>query len=317
LQPKISVIIPTYNRTKKLNTLLSSIVEFSSRIDLEIIIVDDSPKPSLIEPIIKSKLNGKLVFIHNKNRGFISRAKNLGLRKAQGEYIFFVDDDNVLSNQTISELVAKFDEDKRIGALMPIVYYKNKPALVWVYSAPLKPGKWKFDLVGRNNLERSKPSQELIETDALPNASMIRKKILDQIGRLDETLPVNSSCDLCQKIKHAGYGTYALTTAPIYHDVELPDTPGYWAQHASEDSQRRYYEVRDWFDLMARLHKNENLLVLKEFARSMSFFFVVGGGILLLSRRRKQSLLSIYLTMLRGLRDGVMSVNSARNKVDW
>ncbi len=314
---KISVVIPTYNRPEKLNRLLKSLEDFVSSIDYEIVIVDDSPVPTKVDPYLKSASEERLVIIHNRNRGFISKAKNIGWKKAQGEYIFFVDDDNVLSKNTIEKLSSKLDNEPGIGALMPVVYYKNRPQQVWVYSTPFKPGKWKFDLIGRNTIEKRKPTSELLETDALPNASMIRRKILEKVNGLDETLPINSSCDLCQRIKHLGFRTYALTTAEIYHDVNLPDTPGYWAEHAAEDSRRRYFEVRDWFDLMARLHKDENFLVAKEFVRSMSFFIVVSGGVLLLSRQRKQRLPSIFISMFKGLRDGILSVNSERNKVDW
>ena len=149
-------------------------------------------------------------------------------------------------------------------------------------------------------------------TDALPNASMVRKKILEEIGGLDEKLPINSSCDLCQRIKARGYGAYAFTGASIFHDVSLPDIQGYWAEHASEDYVRRYYEVRDWFDLMSRIHRNEELLALKEFIRAFSFLVPVSAGILLHPTRRKQSLRLIYSSMLRGVIDGVKVVSSRR-----
>ncbi len=305
ISPMISIVIPTHNREAKLNALLQSIAECSLQISYEVIVVDDSDKRTKVYPEIRERLGQNLKIINIPNRIFISKAKNIGWRNALAEYIFFVDDDNVLPEGTAETLLKKLGEDTRIGALMPVVYYAQRPEVIWVYAAPFCPGRWKFDLIGRNSVEIKKPAVDLIPTDALPNASMIRRSVLERIGGIDESLPVNSSCDLCQKIKKAGYETFALTTAQVLHQVTPPDTSGYWAEHASEDSQRRYYEVRDWFDLMARLHRDEEFLVLKEFLRSMQFLFAVGLGVLLHPTRRKQSLLSIYYSMIRGLKDGV------------
>ncbi|MHB8566487.1 MAG: glycosyltransferase family 2 protein [Nitrososphaerales archaeon] len=302
-RPKISIVIPTYNREAKLNRLLRSIVDSKIETDYEVIVVDDSDTE--IDSIIYSTLGESFHIIRNPKRRFISTAKNIGWRASRGEYVFFIDDDNILPRNTVDLLSAKLDTDRQIGALMPAVYYERNRDLVWVYSAPFAKGKWNFNLIGRNSIEKEKPKDRLIPTDALPNASMIRKAVLEKIGGLDESLPINSSCDLCQKIKKCGFEAYALTSTSTYHDVSLPSTPGYWAEHASEDYARRYYEVRDWFDLMSRLHAGENLLVLKEFLRSLFFLVPVGAGILVHPTRRKQSLRLIYASMLRGLRDGV------------
>lgn len=302
---KITIVISTFNRREKVNRLLCSIVDSEITSSYEVIVVDDSNVPLRIDPRISKDLGEKLRLVRNPHRKFISAAKNIGWKQSRGEYIFFIDDDNILPTGTADILSSKLDSNKKIGALMPIVYYEKRRNLVWVYATPFADGKWKFNLVGRNMLEKTKPSDEMISTDALPNASMIRKDVLEEVGGFDESLPINSSCDTCQKIKRAGYETYALTSASIYHDVSLPGTPGYWAEHAAEDYSRRYYEVRDWFDLMARLHRGENLLVFKEATRSLSFLIPVSGGILIHPTRRKQSLRLIYGSMLKGLRDGI------------
>jgi GT2 family glycosyltransferase len=311
----VSVVIPTYNRKEKLNRLLRSIGDDSHETEFEVIVVDDSEPESMIDQDVKVALGDKLRIIKNPKRSFISRAKNIGWRQAKGEYVFFVDDDNVLPKSTMERLQLKLDSSPHVGALMPVVYYEKRRDLVWVYAAPFAPGKWKFQLIGRNTVERTKPVQELLPTDALPNASMIRRSILEEVGGLDESLPINSSCDLCQRIKRAGFETSALTAASIYHDVSVPGTMGYWAEHAAEDSARRYYEVLDWFNLMSRLHREDQLLILKQFLRSMQFMLPVAAGILVHPTRKKQSVISIYILMLKGLRDGIRASVSSRRTV--
>jgi GT2 family glycosyltransferase len=311
----VSIVIPTYNRNEKLNRLLRSIVDARRESGFEVIIVDDSERESVIDERAKAALSDKLRIIKNPKRGFISRAKNIGWRQAEGKYIFFIDDDNVLPESTMERLESKLDSTPSLGALMPVVYYEKRRDLVWVYATPFAPGRWKFELIGRNTVERTKPREELLPTDALPNASMIRRSILERVGGLDEGLPINSSCDLCQKIKRAGFETSSLTAASIYHDVSVPGTMGYWAEHAAEDSERRYYEVLDWFNLMSRLHGDERLLIFKQLLRSMQFLIPVGAGVLVHPTRKKKSVISIYTLMLRGLRDGIRASVSTRRVV--
>ena len=316
-RPRISIVIPTYNRREKLNRLLQSIEDAQISQSYEVIVVDDSEAATSINEEIRSSLSGSLHHMKNPVRRFISSAKNIGWKNARGEYVFFIDDDNILPRGTAEALFETLEANPGMGALMPIVYYEKKRNLVWVYAAPFAEGRWKFDLLGRNELEREKPRMRLLPTDALPNASMVRREVLERVGGLDESLPINSSCDLCQRIKGAGYQVFALSSAEIFHDVTLPGTAGYWAEHASEDFGRRYYEVRDWFDLMSRLHRGEVLLPLKEFIRSLSFLIPVSSGILLHPTRRKQSVRRLYLSMLRGLRDGVkISASSDAREVE-
>ncbi len=305
LSRELSIVIPTYCRPVKLNNLLSSIAKSPPKSDYELVVVDDSEKVSSISDQMRLTFGDRLKVIYNSPRGFISRAKNVGWKKSSGAFIFFVDDDNILPDGTADSLLKRLKADSRIGALMPMTYYAQKKDLVWVYSTPFSKGRWSFELVGRNSIEVKKPSEQLMSTDALPNASMIRRNVLELVGGFDEGLPVNSSCDLCQRIKKAGFNTYSFTEAAIYHDVSLPGIPGYWAEHAAEDVQRRYYEVRDWFDLMSRLHRGEDLLIFKELLRSMKFIAPVGAGVLMHPSRRKQRISSLYLSMIRGIKDGI------------
>ncbi len=303
--PRISIVIPTYNRREKLNLLLRSIVSSSPEDEYEVIVVDDSPTRTIIDEDTKQSLGLRLHLVRNPTRSFISKAKNLGFRCAHGDYVFFIDDDNVLPKGTIETLSSKLDHDPHIGALMPAVYYEKRREIAWVYAAPFSKGRWSFELIGRNIETDKKQWPELISTDALPNAFMVRKPILEQLGGFDESLPINSSCDFCQRVKESGYKVFALTTTRIYHDVTPPNIPGYWAEHAAVDIERRYYEVRDWFNLMSRLHHGESLLPVKELVRSLPFLVEVGFGLLLHPAITGKRVLPAYGAMLRGLIDGM------------
>ena len=315
-QPRLSIVIPTYNRREKLNQLLRSIAESSPNYEYEVIVVDDSPTSTIVDEDTKQSLGYRLHLVRNSTRLFISRAKNLGWRHGQGDYIFFIDDDNVVPKGTIEILSSKLDQDPHIGALMPAVFYEKRLQLAWVYATPFSKGRWSFELIGRNTEAGKKQWPEILSTDALPNAFMVRKLILEKLGGFDESLPINSSCDFCQRVKKSGYKVYALTSAVIYHDVTPPNIPGYWAEHATIDVERRYFEVRDWFNIMARLHHGESFLPLKELVRSLPFLTEVGLGVLMHPSKTGKRVLPTYGAMIRGLIDGMKIAARQTNGAD-
>ena len=90
---KISIIIPVYNSEKYLEKCLDSLV-YQTLKDIEIIVVNDGSTDSS-EAIIKNYMKkDKRIKLLNKSNGGQASARNLGLTKATGEYIMFIDSDD-------------------------------------------------------------------------------------------------------------------------------------------------------------------------------------------------------------------------------
>lgn len=102
---KFSIIIPVYNVEKYLPACLDSILNQTYN-DFEIVLVDDGSKDSsgAICDEYASK-NDSIKVIHQPNGGQ-SAARNTGLRAAIGEYVFFVDSDDLLYTDKVLEKVA-------------------------------------------------------------------------------------------------------------------------------------------------------------------------------------------------------------------
>lgn len=90
--PKVSVIIPTYNRPDRLRTALASVLAQEYR-DFQIIVVNDGAMP--VEPVIAAfNGDGRITLInHDRNRG-LAASRNTGLRQATGTYVCYLDDDD-------------------------------------------------------------------------------------------------------------------------------------------------------------------------------------------------------------------------------
>ena len=100
----ISVVVPVYNRQKTLRVCVESILnqEYSN---FEIILVDDgSTDQSLSICCDLAKNDNRIRVIHQENQG-VSTARNAGIRNSHGEWLTFVDSDDVLKTCHLSQLV--------------------------------------------------------------------------------------------------------------------------------------------------------------------------------------------------------------------
>ena len=107
--PTVSVIIPTYNREKYIKKALESVFLQSFQ-DFEIIVVDDGSTDNtkeVLKPYIEA---GKVKYLYQQNLR-VSKARNNGIKHAQGKYIALLDsDDYWLENQKLEKQVTFFEK---------------------------------------------------------------------------------------------------------------------------------------------------------------------------------------------------------------
>ena len=118
MKPLISVIIPIYNTGDSAVKLLNKLTRQSYE-NLEIICVDDGSKDGsfdlVAEFIRQSKLKNKnlnMTILRQKNQG-AAGARNLGLKKASGEYVTFIDSDDEVKKTHIEDLLKSLEKDPR------------------------------------------------------------------------------------------------------------------------------------------------------------------------------------------------------------
>jgi glycosyltransferase involved in cell wall biosynthesis len=110
--PKVSVIVPVYNVEKYIAETISSVLA-QTFTDFELLIIDDESKDGSIE-ICESFPDSRIKIIRQKNRG-LAGARNTGIRHAQGEYLAFLDSDDVWRSQKLAKHVQHLDANPSIG----------------------------------------------------------------------------------------------------------------------------------------------------------------------------------------------------------
>ncbi len=111
MNPLISVVVAVYNGEKYIKRCIASILRQKMQ-SIEIIIIDDGSKDET--PIICDELaqtDRRIIVIHQKNSG-LSRSRNVGIDKAKGEYIGFVDADDWIAPEMYYELYSIMNEYK-------------------------------------------------------------------------------------------------------------------------------------------------------------------------------------------------------------
>ena len=106
----LSIVIPVYNVQKYITKCINSILgQIKENPNVELIIVDDgSPDNSIdiIKPLIESCSNVRLISQQNKG---LSEARNVGLSYSKGEYVWFIDSDDYISNDIMEGILGELD----------------------------------------------------------------------------------------------------------------------------------------------------------------------------------------------------------------
>lgn len=98
--PRISIIIPAYNCERTIEKCILSVIN-QSYSDWELILIDDGSMDKTRE-ICKRYADSIRIFLYSQKNSGVSSARNLGIEKATGEYLVFVDSDDFLLEDALS-----------------------------------------------------------------------------------------------------------------------------------------------------------------------------------------------------------------------
>ncbi len=105
---KISVIVPAYNCENLISETLDCLINQTLK-DIQIIIVNDGSTDGTAEVIDRyAKKDSRILSVYQENAG-VSAARNNGIDRAQGEYLLFLDSDDLLSGNALELLAKKLD----------------------------------------------------------------------------------------------------------------------------------------------------------------------------------------------------------------
>ena len=111
MEIKVSVIVPVYNTEKFLEKCIRSIMSQTLK-EIEIICINDGSKDSSLEILKKIQMEDERIIIINKKNEGVSIARNIGIAKAKGEYLSFIDSDDWIEKNCYDEMYKKIKDEK-------------------------------------------------------------------------------------------------------------------------------------------------------------------------------------------------------------
>ncbi|MCT8392500.1 glycosyltransferase family 2 protein [Weissella confusa] len=104
---KLSVVVPAYNVSEFIEDSVNSLSFFLSRKDVQVLIIDDGSTDGTSEAVRRLTRKFPQIVAYEKPNGGLSDARNFGLTKSVGEYVYFFDSDDYLTTQIQRQILDK------------------------------------------------------------------------------------------------------------------------------------------------------------------------------------------------------------------
>jgi GT2 family glycosyltransferase len=239
-------VIPSFGRPSALTNCINSVLK-STWDDLEIIVVDNPKYDSYASDsldIVKSNL--KIFKLPERKPSAYTR--NFGYSLSTGDFIFFLDDDNIILPETISKLVKALSEPT-IGVAGPLAYYASRPSVVWgsgVYKS-------KFLRLHKPYIF-SAGFPDLYDAEIIPNAFMTKRSVLEKIGPFDAAnfTIQEEEADWQWTCREYGLRTVISSSASTLHDIPYSGLAHFSPLTLQESFRGRF--------LIEKKHKVRNML---------------------------------------------------------
>lgn len=185
--PKVSIVIPAYNADEKLlKSCLKSVLSQTYR-NIEIVLVNDGSTDNTGKVLDELSRGDKRIRVIHKPNGGVSDARNRGKTEASGDYVMFVDADDLLLPHAVSEGVEtalRYNADMVIGAQKVIYSHEDKIEKRQESSIMELKGNDDFDLLRQSYFNC--PSQRIVQfvSDGYigrgPYCKLITKSVANQ-----------------------------------------------------------------------------------------------------------------------------------------
>jgi len=269
--PKFSVVIPTFNRSNAVCKAIGSVLAQSYK-DYEIIVVDDGSTDNTQEML--KQFDGKIRYFYQENKG-VSAARNRGIREARGEWIAFLDSDDIWLPEKLRWQHKIIDMDPDINFIFTDIEQFNKSGVVrasMMRSSHNNRKKRSFkQAILNEEFNNGKVLYGFLYTEMLIFGNMpstptviVKRECLEKVGFFNEDLLISEDSELWLRISSKYSMAYfnKITARARVNDEGLSGT-----------LERRSYRYREWDGRMLEIHleeclKSHEFLIKKRIAQS-------------------------------------------------
>jgi GT2 family glycosyltransferase len=215
---KLSVVIVSYNVRDYLENCLQSVSRALEGIEGEVFVVDNHSDDDSVETV-RAQYPWVRLIENQENMGF-SRANNIAIREARGEYVLLLNPDTIVEEATLREVLRFMEEHPKAGGAGVMMH--NADGSLAPESRRALPTPWVscLKMLGftkryyMSHLPWDQPSRIEVISGAF---CFLRKKALDEVGLLDEDFFMyGEDIDLSYRLMKGGWENWYLPY-PITH----------------------------------------------------------------------------------------------------
>lgn len=274
----VSIIMPTYrNDGQTLKRSIDSVINQTYE-NWELIIVDDNSEKDyslLVKKIVDNYINDKIIYLKNETNIGSAKSRNEGIKRAQGKYITFLDDDDEYLPDKLFKQYNTMKENNSDFSLMDLDLFDNQGNLV-------RKRRHKY-LFNETNLLKIHLKHHLTGTDTF----MFKKEFILKIGLFDEIDMGDEFYLMLKAIQSNGKFSYIPETEvkAYVHGLGIGITSGktkidgenklyakkkeYFGELTKKDI--KYIKMRHYLVLLSCAIKNKKFLQILNYS-IMSFF---------------------------------------------
>lgn len=202
----VSVILPTYNGVERgyLKEAITSVLQ-QSYPNYELIIVNDGSTDTTGQFCFQYADNDKINYIEQENKGLAS-ARNTGIRNSNGDFICFLDDDDLWKKDKLRKQVDFFSacSDDSVGMIYTAAEYINEESKVIGVRYTAACGNIHRRLIYKGNII------------TCPSAVMIKRAVLDKVGLINETMKSLEDFELWLRIAR-NFSIYSTAERLVFY----------------------------------------------------------------------------------------------------
>src|SRR3989338_1099457 len=211
INPKVSIILPTYNGAKYLRKSIESCLAQTFK-DFELIIVDDCSKdetPQIIQEYVQK--DPRVRYIRNQTNQRLPRSLNIGFAQANGEFLTWTSDDNYYLPEALERMANSLEQQKADFVYCDLYVFYN-------------------DDIKSARLERLSDSGEIQNSNCIRACFMYTRKVFEAIGDYDPDMELLEDYDYWVRI----YKKFPMLhlAEPLYYYRHHPNS--LWTSRNSE-----------------------------------------------------------------------------------
>ena len=212
--PKVSILIPCYGQVRHTLNCLKSLAARPPRVPFEILVVEDASKDPEIPRL--REVQGIRLIENAKNLGFLLSC-NAAAEQAQGEYLFFLNNDTIVHAGAVDELVAFAESHPEAGLvgsrlLFEDGYLQEAGGILWSDGSA-----WNY---GRSQNPARPEFSYTRETDYISGAAILTpRRVWNELAGFDPHFAPAycEDSDYAMRVRAAGLKVYYLPTSTVSH----------------------------------------------------------------------------------------------------